>query len=544
MFYPFFFWIWGQRGMAWNCASAQESHGSVADGVRVLGEGPLRILGGQCSTMPYKTLKSKDKSLKRVFNHVLWLLCHSDMNFDLIYIYIYTYIHIYIHIQYIYIYIFHSRQSGCFTSKHRGWCESHSGKMRHLLWGVEVTWLRRETNRPWPPLPCSIFRLEKRPSLTNIRCGLCDVPMDLWSTNNGTQTSGSIWKQLETSGDIWKPWCSDTFWHLFASFLRDQRTIAHRQSTQGEAVTSPTERGVARRFVKFHMSKLFRATEALCPFEFHQMRQMRSWWFCQFKKEKPADVCEALWNGSDSTSLQWHHTCGLYRIQYPDIDIGLIHRPKICGRFRLCWKLGCTWPVDHSPWPLAAASYSDSASPATARSELCCLGVQQSGASAIGWLGRNCRPGGAFFAASKPGMATYGNCMATKCRCWVWRWAKWTPPISSRGFGWSWPSASTGAGIFCDVRFFLNWIGGNYPKIAELFRFVNCCNLSRIPSRLLFWVCQGGGWCHKHRILRSFFGVFVLAPLPQGLGCSCQLADCSKHHGTLGCWTMGSWGPW
>jgi hypothetical protein len=88
--------------------------------------------------------------------------------------------------------------------------------------------------------------------------------MDLWSTNNGTQTSGSIWKQLETSGDIWKPWCSDTFWHLFASFLRDQRIIAHRQSTQGEAVTSPTERGVARRFVKFHMSKLFRAhTEAL-----------------------------------------------------------------------------------------------------------------------------------------------------------------------------------------------------------------------------------------------------------------------------------------
>lgn len=42
------------------------------------------------------------------------------------------------------------------------------------------------------------------------------------------------------------------------------------------------------------------------------------------------------------------------------------------------------------------------------------------------------------------------------------------------------------------IFFELDW-GENYPKIAELFRFVNCCNLSRIPSRLLFWVCQGGG---------------------------------------------------
>ena len=66
-----FFEYGAKEGWLGIVASAQESHGSVADGVRVLGEGPLRILGGQCSTMPYKTLKSKDKSLKRVFNHVL-----------------------------------------------------------------------------------------------------------------------------------------------------------------------------------------------------------------------------------------------------------------------------------------------------------------------------------------------------------------------------------------------------------------------------------------------------------------------------------------
>ena len=122
----------GQRGMAWNCCNCW---------------GVARKCCRRCQSAwwrpsildrarPCLTRRSN----LRVFNLDLWFLCHSDMNLDLIYL---------------------SWQSQVFYFEALGLLV-YSGKMRHLLWGSEM-------NPPEGKGIYLIFRLEKRPLLTNIR---------------------------------------------------------------------------------------------------------------------------------------------------------------------------------------------------------------------------------------------------------------------------------------------------------------------------------------------------------------------------------------